>query len=386
MRYLTYCITIYLLLTNCNTNSADEESRITLEPTSESIYIKLGKREINETALSQYFSDKDSNYLALLNDKYNSIDIYNLDKKVLSYKIRIEKEGTNAFIGKFGFIIKNLDTIVLISNWPPSVAIINTEGKITKRISCEKDENGKFLPFAIPLRGLNGIIKGDILNIVNELSIRQYTGKFTASDHKLLKIVTSVNLKQGNVKILPLDYPEKLIDKDVFNMSKCWEKGYDDNFIFSFSILSDLFVTQDFINYREIPLETDHELKLPENMFKYATDLQGFLNYEKETDAIKDILYDKFRQYYYILIRKHEQELNNNEEYILKNTLYPDCFIIILDKDFKHISEINFPKGVYYFNNMFITKEGLYISEDHVDNPIYSEDALRFRLFKVSKK
>lgn len=380
-KLIFFATTIYILF-SCNNKSSTETNFTTIEYTQDSIIIELGTNEVNNTELTQYFSVNDSDYLAILNINYNAIDIYNLDKRKLLKKVRIEEEGINAFPGKFGFVVKNLDTIILISNWPPSVALINREGTIVKKITFDKIENGSFVPLAIPVMGLHGIITGNVLHIVNELAVRQYTGKFTLADNQALRISSSIDLENGNVRLAPVNYPEKLIGKDIFNLSKCWEKGYLDCFVFSFSIFSDLFVTQDFTTFKVIPLETNYQMKLPENMYKYATDLHGFLNYERTTDAIRDIHYDPYREYYYIVVRKREEEIRD-KEFSLKNTLYPDCFIIILDKSFKHLGDAHFPKGIYYFNNMFVNKEGLYISEDHVDNPTYSEDAMRFRLFKL---
>ncbi len=356
----------------------------TLEYSHDSIYIALGKHEKNNSDLNQYFTNNDTNYLAILNTNYNSIDIYDLDKQKLYKKIKVEEEGVNAFPGKFGFVIKNMDTIILISNWPPGVAIIDRIGKIKRRISFEKIENGQFVPLAIPLMGQHGIISGNVLQLFNELAVRKYSGKFTTEDNNLLRIASSIDLRNGNVKLVPQKYPEKLIGKDIFNASKCWEKGYNDCYVFSFSIFSDLFVTQNFSKFQVIPIQTNYLMKLPENMYKFATDLHGFLTYERTTDAVRDIHYDPYRECYYIVVRKREDEIHN-KEFSLKNTLYPDCFIIILDKDFKHLGDVYFPKGIYNFSNMFIHKLGVYISEDHVDNPTYTEDTMRFRLFRLKR-
>jgi hypothetical protein len=65
--------------------------------------------------------------------------------------------------------------------------------------------------------------------------------------------------------------------------------------------------------------------------------------------------------------------------------LFPNCFIAIFDVDFKHKGDVDFPDNIYSFTNLFITEKGIYISEDHVDNPTYTEDAMRFRLFKIKE-
>ncbi len=381
MKNLILYSLICLFLFNCNNQKTIKNNKVSLEPTNDSIFIKIGKEEVNQTFLNQYFSEKDSNYLAILNDRNNTIYIYNLDKQKLLKKIRVEKEGENAFLGTFGYVIKNLDTIILISNWPPRIGILDGNGKILKTISSEKDEKGVWLSHAIPWVGQRGMLNGNNLLLIQELAVRKYSGKLTSDDLKQYKIAISINLENGNIISLPLNFTEKLVGQDIFSMSKCWEKGYNDCFVFSFSILGNLFVTQDYSGYREVPLGTDYQLKLAENLSKYSTDLQSFLKYEMETDVIRSIYYDKFREYYYILIRTRETETHKKEP-SRANALYPNCFIIILDKDFKHLGDVYFPKNTYSFNNIFITQKGVYISEDHINNPTFSEDAMKYRLFK----
>ncbi|MDX9904717.1 MAG: hypothetical protein RB288_11655, partial [Bacteroidales bacterium] len=109
-------------------------------------------------------------------------------------------------------------------------------------------------------------------------------------------------------------------------------------------------------------------------------DVQAGMRYTISHDEIVDILYDAFRECYYVFVRKRSKD-NANEINI--KFLYPDCFILILDKNLKHMGEVFLPDNTYSFKMKFITPEGLYISEDHVNNPTFDENYMRFRLFKL---
>jgi len=43
------------------------------------------------------------------------------------------------------------------------------------------------------------------------------------------------------------------------------------------------------------------------------------------------------------------------------------------------------PENHYYMEEMFVLKEGLYISENHIQNPSFNENKLRYRLFHVEQ-
>jgi hypothetical protein len=385
MKNIVIVVFLGIFIIGCNNqNNRINSDNFTLEYSNDSIYINLGKKEVNNTDLMQYFYNRDTNYLALLNYNRRTIEIYNLDKRRLHKKVKIKEEGTDAFPGAFGYVIKNSDTIILISNWPRRIGIINGEGKILKTILCDKDENGTILFPGIPLWGQKGILNGNILYLAHEFNIPQYNGNLSSVEQKNSRIALSVNIDNGKIKLLPLNYPLKLVGKDIFNMTLSRDKGYNNCFVYLFTIMGDLFVTEDFSSFKEIPIKTNYQLKLPENMSKYQTDLSGFLKYQMSKDLPWRIIYDKYRECYYVLIRKRETDMDNNDAF-RTNSDFPDCFIIILDKNFKHLGDVHFPKNTYSFNNLFITKEGVYISEDNVDNPTYSEDAMRFRLFKLKK-
>lgn len=385
MRTLIFFFAILVIFSNCNNekNSGNKKNSFTLEPTTDSIYIKLGENELNRTSLNQYFSENDTNYLAVLNMQRHSIYIYNLDNEKLLKEIVVEHEGTNAFSGLFGYVVKNLDTIVLISNIPPRIGIINNQGAVIKKISFERDMNNKVLFPAVPLSGTKGFLIGDSLYIMQDLYIPDYNGNVTSDVQKQANVSIIVDLKSGLVKSLPLSFPTELVGKDIFSMDNFWELGYQNCFVYNFNIMDNLFVTKNFSEFKKTPIKTDYDFKLPQKMYKLRNDFTGLRKYKMKTDRIWDIKYDKYRECYYIFVRKRETDIKQDE---FKHTNpRPNFFIIILDKTFSHLGDVHFPQNTYSTHNMFITQKGIYISEDHIDNPSYSEDAMKFRLFKLEK-
>ena len=82
-----------------------------------------------------------------------------------------------------------------------------------------------------------------------------------------------------------------------------------------------------------------------------------------------------------------EKEENIDKNMDLRTKLmYPEkSLIVILDKNLKHMGDVILPYNTYSAKMTFITPEGLYISEDNINNPTFSEDYMRFRLFRIKE-
>jgi hypothetical protein len=324
----------------------------------------------------------DSNYLAVQNNQSNSIDIYNLYQKRISKKVVIELEGENTFPPFSSFIIKNLDSIILLSTWPKLIAIANGKGEIIKKLPIDQDMNGKSLRPNEGGYGQRMSLDNNILYLFQQLLFTGYNGIFDSKRQQQSDIALSINFENENVKSLPLKYPKELVNKDIFNMVSTWERGYSGCYVYTSSLLPFFFITEDFKEFRNIPIQTNYKFELPENLITFGNDIPSTYDYVFGKDLFFALMYDNYRECYYFIVKKRSDEKREASNFGVK---YPDCFIIILDKEFRHMGDVYFPKDIYYFKNMFITKEGLYISEDHIDNPTYSEDIMRFRLFKLKE-
>jgi hypothetical protein len=378
MKHVRFYI-IFSMVISYSCNETDKLTNVSLRPTDEIIKINLGRKEANYTFLSQHFVEMDTNYLAVLNDQNHSINIYNLDKEVLTKIIKIEKEGINAFPHQFGFVIKNLDTVILITNFPPKICIQNRGGQMIKTISFQ-DIDEKFNPIVLPDGRQQGILIDNKLYLMHEMAIQNFKIEFTKENQKQSKVAVAIDLGNGKVETLPLNYPEQIVGKDIFAMTKSWTLGYNNSFIYSFSILNSLFVTEKFDKFDVVPINSDYKFDLPENMSKIG-DLESGLKYLMGKDAIYNLHYDRYREVYYVVVRKREQEIEKKPPF--RANSYPNGMIIILNKNFENIGEVHLPQDIYFLKNIFIAKKGLYISMDNVDNPDYNEDMMKFRLFEL---
>ena len=59
--------------------------------------------------------------------------------------------------------------------------------------------------------------------------------------------------------------------------------------------------------------------------------------------------------------------------------------VIVLNADFEIIGETRFPGKKYFYKMSFVGKEGLYISENDLENPQFDEYKLVFTCFKIKK-
>jgi hypothetical protein len=195
-------------------------------------------------------------------------------------------------------------------------------------------------------------------------------------------VCATVNLNTGECKLLPFTYPVWLIGKDIIGLEPGRVLGHNHCFVYNFG--DSLFMTYDHLKIEKVKIETNYQFKFAEQRWKYMSDISSGMRYVLSCDEVIDFYYDPFRECYYLLIRKRTDNLEKNVDLSVK-FLYPQCFIVILDKNLKYMGDVYFPDNTYSFKMMFITKKGLYISEDHVNNPSYSEDAMRFRLFTLKK-
>ena len=56
---------------------------------------------------------------------------------------------------------------------------------------------------------------------------------------------------------------------------------------------------------------------------------------------------------------------------------------MILDENLNILGETFFPAYIYNSNLSFILEDGLYISLNHIKNPEYSDDILRFQKLEL---
>ena len=63
--------------------------------------------------------------------------------------------------------------------------------------------------------------------------------------------------------------------------------------------------------------------------------------------------------------------------------VFKPLYVVILDKNFRKIGEVELPDNKHYFMNYFISERGLFISNSHPHNRDNNENQLSFTCYKV---
>jgi hypothetical protein len=118
--------------------------------------------------------------------------------------------------------------------------------------------------------------------------------------------------------------------------------------------------------------------------FNEATDRFNTMNYISASDRYERLLYDEYREVFYRFVFP-KVEVQNEEE-INQLRIFPRKFgVMILDKDLNVLGETLMPENTYFPSNSFVSKDGLYISISHPDNPKNEEDLMSFEVFKLKE-
>ncbi|MGQ9619416.1 MAG: DUF4221 family protein [Bacteroidales bacterium] len=375
------CLIFALLLSSCK-NDGKYRDLYTLNREDSVLVLPVGRDSKNLSFCIEYYSSDGINYLAVANHKKYSIEIYDLNRRVLANIIHPGLEGNNAF-APFSFLVKNHDTIIGFQI-NALLGIINDKGEVIKRITFDRDHKGRVNYFAQKIGGGRPLLKDNIVYLVQEYREHENKGILTSQSLSHTNVNTCVDLISGEVTTSTLTYPPELVGMDVSGMETCRAPGYKGVFVYHFRLLDALYLTYDHVTFKKIPLETNYKLNLEEEHWRYIYDMPGAIRYMLGKDEVQNIYYDEFRECYYIFVRQRYTDFNNKTDFVTK-FMYPHCFVIILDKNLKHLGEVYLPDNTYSCQMVFLTPDGLFISEDHPNNPAFDEDYMRFRLFKLKK-
>ena len=385
MNRLTLLFIILMLASGACINSESYKDRYTLKPVDNPLEIPIGSQTRNFVYYSQYVLLDGINYLGILNYERNRIEIYNLDSGTLTRIIQFFHEGPEAFGRVSNFFIETLDSLLVDCDSEMSVGIADGRGKILKEISYREDINGRrFIPTP-PWIGSRPYKIGNIIYYLQSHMYEESNGILSEEKRKETFLNVALNTETGICFTPLLIYPDEMVGREVWRSPNVMRTINGNGlFVYHFANLADLFVSNDLKSLRKVPIESNYRLKLNEESFKYRYDMTGALMNTVTHDMIRDIFYDKYHDCYYLFYMKRNENPDAGINLFLK-LQYPDCFILILDKNLHHMGEVFLPDNTYSFQFSFITPEGLYISEDHPNNPEFDEDYMRFRLFKLVK-
>ncbi|PZX51116.1 uncharacterized protein DUF4221 [Algoriphagus ratkowskyi] len=327
------------------------------------------------------FQDENGSWLFNVNHTNNEIQLYDLESKKMEKRMVFDMEGPEGVDYISGIHVQSLDSIFLFGYPTRNLHLTDTSGRINAK--------HKYQP---PLSYLAAFVHNShyiytpILSGNKLLVNTKFEGDMrTIADDTLASksLSYTIDLKSSEVNLLPMTWPKgynasgsKLLE---FSMASDGEK-----LVYSLVADHNLYHTDLKGNLIKTVDAKSQYVEQSFPSFNEATDRFNTMKYVFASDRYERILYDEYRGVYYRFVFP-KVEVQNEEE-INQLRRFPRKFaVMILDKDLNVLGETLMPENTYYPGNSFVSKDGLFISISHPDNPKNEEDLMSFEVFKLKE-
>jgi hypothetical protein len=335
-------------------------------------------------ALFPYTDSNGKSYLTFKNS-FDEILFYELESGKFLFKIEIEKEGPNGILNVTGYYVEDFNNIYVTSIALTRLTKIDTGGAVLQKIEYAKTANTGYQ--VIPNYGSISTIYTPLVIIDKNLYITQQPSPNFSSPAKT-PVSVMIDTLNRTFTALPFYFPEKIHGLgfyDVFSSLTRLSRDFNGKeFIYSFSFDENIQVASvNHENIRNIPAKSRYINKIRVEKRPDNIDVTLVMKKDMEIAAYGNLIYDKYRDVYYRLAYP-EDELENGLDYRSITPFGRKKFsIIILDKNCNVIGETLFPEFVYCSKILFVHKDGLYICNNHPENPSFNEDILSFQCFEL---
>ena len=334
------------------------------------------------------FEENDTEYLFFGNfeKRQHEILIYDIKNLNLNKRIPLEKEGPNGIPAICGCIpFFDSKTFLISQHNVGRVTIADREGNVLRRYNMKqttsKNELWADSRFGMSFFHIPSFTKDSIVYFSNGYFRRK---RLNRDDWKTIPMFNSLNLKNGHVGTLPINYPDIFEDDVKVPAGGGYNFTYDYNYkqgrlVCSLTGYDSIMVTDDlkhvrWYNGKSRYLKSVRPRVYEANGFDWLRESKGGIKYH-------NIMYDKYRDVYY-RIAEFPYEFKANES-PFDDPKGREFSVIVFDKDFNIIGETKFPGNKYLYKMSFVGRDGLYISENNEANPEFDEDKLVFACFKL---
>ena len=334
------------------------------------------------------FEENDKEYLMFgnLEKRQHELLIYDIEGQNLQRRIPLDKEGPNGIPAICGCIPFGDSSNFLISQHNAGRATIaDGEGNVLRRYNMKKttSKNGLWADcrFGLSYFHTPSFTKDSIVYFSNGFFLRK---RLNREDWKTIPMFNSLNLKNGHVGTLSINYPDIFEDDVKVPAGGGYNFTYDYNYkqerlVCSLTGYDSIMVTDDLKQVRWYNGKSRYLKSIRPRV--YEADGLNWLREATENPAYHNIMYDKYRDVYY-RIAEFPYEFKPNES-AFDDPKGREFSIIIFDKDLNIIGETKFPGNKYFYKMSFVGRDGLYISENNEANPEFDEDKLVFACFTL---
>lgn len=312
---------------------------------------------------------------------YNTINFYRLDTKRLSHKIKIAKEGDNGIPRFSGHGVCDLDNVFLSGFGTSILYQINKNGEIKKKYNYSVTDKQEYTTD----NDFNSLVYKPLTIVNSKIYQMQYPTPSNANREELINtsLTLTIDTLTNKTTKLPLTYPALWKEGKGMGLNPHCSRIYDGKqFIYAFRMNENIIITKDHIKSKSIPIKSKYINELNTEGFSKDLSFKDFEIKADEQAVYGNIIYDKYRNVYY---RFAYPECKLNKTYFEYIFCRKEFSIIIIDENFNIIGETLFPADKYAPGLFFVNKDGLYISENNVENINTSDDELVFRCFSIEK-
>ena len=369
------------LLQSCGSDTDSITTPQDLVADGELIALQIDDQTSNVSDGLVAFQDKNGSWLFNVNQTNNEVQLYNLDSRKMEKRMVFDLEGPEGVEYISGIHVQSMDSIFLFGYPIYNLQLTDTSGAIKANYNYEPPFNylaafvhNAHYNYTPILRGnkllVNTKFEGDLRTIPDDtLATKSFS--------------YTIDLDNSEVNLLPMTWPagynasgSKLLEFSMASDGK--------HLVYSLVADHDLYISDlDGKFIKTVPAKSKYvEQSFPS--FNEATDRFKTMKYVFASDRYERLLYDEYRGVFYRFVFP-KVEVESDEE-LNQLRRFPRKFsVMILDKDLNVLGETLMPENTYYPGNSFVSKEGLYISISHPENPNNEEDLMSFAVLKLKE-
>jgi hypothetical protein len=318
-------------------------------------------------------------YLFNINPSQNEIQVYDVNDKALAHTLKFEKEGDQGVGNVVDFYVHSLDSIFLFTSHSGAIYLTDLNQTYKNKISFSAPEGYADPDFRPGPFNSDPIVRGSSMFAKNVMPGNYRDLKKEMLSQQYLSV--EMDIKSGKMALTSHQYPTGYLSQGLrmpsYSMAASPEKV-----VYSFFADHNLYVAGSAEERLEaVPAQSNY---LPESFptLSRSAERPEYLTYLFATPRYEGLLYDKYREVFYRFCFP-AIEVESEEELDQLRGFPKDFSIMILDKDLNMLGEKRFDGYNYVTNNVFVAREGLFISVNHPDNYDNEEDFLNFVLYEL---
>jgi len=339
----------------------------------------------NETSYEMYFLDylkeDGEEFLYTWNHFINGVNIFSLTKKEQVRKIKIPREGPNSLRSLQGFTLVSKDSIFLYGRGATHITkMVNSDGVLLNAGFVNRDVTASI--FNHVSNNNSPTFKHNNYLCFSRLPIMDLSDPNNINDKFEFEIW--YDLEKGAYKNMGITFPKSYHNKvwGTHNYVLSRRKGHNGYFVYSWPVKDEVFITNFKGDSRWVDASLDAAKGNISKSLNYGHTNEEALQEIIDNYTYRTIYYDKFRQVYYRTVLNPINDLPSDDYTVM---LHQPVSVVILDKDFNKIGEVDLDRKKYSFTGWFVGEKGLYIPQINPNNSDLKEDEIIFSIYNLER-